>query len=323
MIKNILKIHDSNVEEVNFTPATNAKVLSNENNDILYWIDLPETSSEEWDKELKNLGLNSVEYHICKDERPFPRVEPIANGLYLHLPASNKWEEESHYIHIILYKNILITHAKTDSNPLKKSWQNIKYGSLPEGEESIFLLMLLLDGLIENLVNNHLVARTEINAYIKQMAQVPNEEDNDMVVELKDRLGIIAGQCEEGFFSGTLLRTLLSRPTIPNSARNILNDILDTLVHVQKSMARLDQRLEDQLLRIDSHLQEQTDKRLRILTVISSIFMPLTFISGVYGMNFHNMPILNIPWAYYACLSVMAGLGIGMAIFFAIKGWFK
>lgn len=323
MQKSILKIHNSEVAELDFTSTTSYQTLANENSDALYWIDLPKSSSEEWSSELKKLELNAAEYHICKDERPFPRVEPITNGLYLHLPASNKWEEESHYIHMILYKNILITHAKIDSNPLKKSWQNIKYGSLPEGDESIFLLMLILDGLIENLVNNHLIARTKINTYIKGITQIPPEESNDKIVELKESLAIIAGQCEENFFSGTLLRTLLSRPSIPNSARNILNDILDTLAHVQKSMTRLDQRLEDQLLRIDSHLHEQTDKRLRILTVISSIFMPLTFISGVYGMNFHNMPILSISWAYYACLAVMAILGIGMTIYFVIKDWFK
>ena len=218
---------------------------------------------------------------------------------------------------------MLISHTKADSNPMDKSWQNIKAGARPEGDESIFLLMLLLDGLTENLVGNHLVARTMINLYIKGMTQIPKEEDNDMVVELKERLGIVAGQCEENLFSCTLLRTLLNRPSIPTSARNILNDILDTLTHVQKGMARLDQRLEDQLLRIDSHLREQTDKRLRILTVISSIFMPLTFISSVYGMNFHYMPELSIHWAYPACLLVMATLGIGMAIFFAVKGWFR
>lgn len=323
MQKSILKLHNSEVEEIDFTSVANYQTLFNENCETLYWIDLPNSPSDEWEQELKKLKLNSTEYHICKDERPFPRVEPIIGGLYLHLPASNNWEEESHYIHIILYNNVLITQTKVNSNPLKKSWQNIKYGSLPEGKESIFLLMLILDGLIENLVNNHLIARTEINTYIKRMTQIPKDEDNDNVVELKERLGIIAGQCEENFFSGTLLRTLLSRPSIPNSARNILNDILDTLAHVQKSMTRLDQRLEDQLLRIDSHLQEQTDKRLRILTVISSIFMPLTFISGVYGMNFHNMPILSISWAYHACLLIMGILGVGMTIFFAIKGWFK
>ena len=323
MLKSVLKIHTSNAEEIDLTSAVDYQPLFNADENTLYWIDIAASSPQEWSTELSLLGLNSTENSICSDDRPFPKVEPLKDGLYLHLPASNKWDEESHYIHILLHKNILITHTKADTNPLDKSWQNIRSGARPEGEESIFLLMLILDGLTESLVGNHLIARTMINDYIKGLSQIPKEDDNDMVVELKELLAIIAGQCEENLFSCALLRTLLNRPSIPNSARNILNDILDTLNHVQKSMTRLDQRLEDQLLRIDSHLREQTDKRLRILTVISSIFMPITFISSVYGMNFHYMPELSLHWAYPICLLIMAVLAIGMTVFFAVKGWFR
>ncbi len=323
MSKKALKIYAVDAEEVTLAPAETYKNISSLDSDNLYWINTLAGSTEKWLEELSLLDLTAAERAICNDERPFPKVEPLTNGIYLHLPSSNTWEEESYYIHILISKNIIITYTRTESNSLEKTWQNIKLGARPEGEGSIFLLMLILDGLIENLVANHLIARTMINNYIKSMAQVPEEEDNDMVMELKESLDSIAGQCEENLFSCTLLRTLLNRPNIPNSAHNILNDILDTLTHVQKSMTRLDQRLEDQLSRIDSHLREQTDKRLRILTVISSIFMPLTFIAGVYGMNFHYMPELSIKWAYPACLIIMATLGIGMTIFFAIKGWFK
>ncbi|MDP4169855.1 MAG: magnesium/cobalt transporter CorA [Bacillota bacterium] len=57
------------------------------------------------------------------------------------------------------------------------------------------------------------------------------------------------------------------------------------------------------------------------LTVITTIFMPLTFIVGVYGMNFDNMPELHWKYGYYMTLSVMALLAIGMSIWFYKKGW--
>lgn len=67
---------------------------------------------------------------------------------------------------------------------------------------------------------------------------------------------------------------------------------------------------------------------MKLLTIVSSIFIPLTFIAGIYGMNFNtetspfNMPELNWYWGYVATLMVMAIVAIGMIIFFWHKGWF-
>lgn len=66
---------------------------------------------------------------------------------------------------------------------------------------------------------------------------------------------------------------------------------------------------------------------MRILTVISTIFMPLTFIAGVYGMNFDrahpwNMPELGWQYGYFWALGLMVAVAIGMLIFFRRKGWF-
>ena len=88
-------------------------------------------------------------------------------------------------------------------------------------------------------------------------------------------------------------------------------------------MRKLDSRLEDQLHRIDSHLRQLSDKRLRVLTVISSIFLPLTFISSLYGMNFEHMPEYTYQYAYPICLGVMSCIALGMVIYYAIKGWFR
>ena len=61
---------------------------------------------------------------------------------------------------------------------------------------------------------------------------------------------------------------------------------------------------------------------MKTLTVISSIFLPLTFIVGLYGMNFHNMPELSTQYGYYVVLTVMALLVLGMIGYFKKKRWF-
>ncbi len=61
---------------------------------------------------------------------------------------------------------------------------------------------------------------------------------------------------------------------------------------------------------------------MRVLTVIATIFMPLTFVAGIYGMNFEVMPELKWPWGYAMAWSIMITMAIGMTIFFKRKRWF-
>ena len=68
-----------------------------------------------------------------------------------------------------------------------------------------------------------------------------------------------------------------------------------------------------------------TDDRMnsvmKVLTIIATIFIPLTFIAGIYGMNFENMPELKWHWGYPAVWVVMLGLLVVMLIFFRRKEW--
>ena len=60
---------------------------------------------------------------------------------------------------------------------------------------------------------------------------------------------------------------------------------------------------------------------MKVLTVITTIFMPLTFIVGIYGMNFQYMPELESRWGYPAVLLVMVSIAASMLIFFKRKKW--
>ena len=113
---------------------------------------------------------------------------------------------------------------------------------------------------------------------------------------------------------------------IQKETQVFLRDCYDHISHIidiLESFRDLSTGLMDLYL---SSLGFRTNEIVRVLTVISSIFIPLTFLAGVYGMNFNteypwNMPELNWPFGYLLCLGGMASIAIGMVIFFRRKKW--
>ena len=70
-----------------------------------------------------------------------------------------------------------------------------------------------------------------------------------------------------------------------------------------------------------SALGNKQNEVMRMLTIMASIFIPLTFMAGIYGMNFETMPELKHPMAYPLLLFAMACTAVGMLIYFKLLGW--
>lgn len=108
---------------------------------------------------------------------------------------------------------------------------------------------------------------------------------------------------------------------INDNTRLYLRDLVD---HVAQILDGVDNQRE-MLANVEALFQAEASNRLnhvmRLLTVISTIFIPLTFIVGVYGMNFDNMPELHWQQGYFIVLGVMFGLVLGMVVYFRKKNW--
>ena len=72
-----------------------------------------------------------------------------------------------------------------------------------------------------------------------------------------------------------------------------------------------------------SQSSHRTNEIMRVMTLFSAFFLPITFIAGIYGMNFDHMPELRQPWGYYATLLAMVGVSLGIAVWAYKKGWFQ
>jgi magnesium transporter len=119
---------------------------------------------------------------------------------------------------------------------------------------------------------------------------------------------------------GALLRdgsNLVEQRTLP-----YYRDVFDHIVQVMDQLETyrdLVSGLSDSYM---TSVSNRMNSIMKILTLISTIFIPLTFIVGVYGMNFTHMPELDLPWAYAAVWGVMIIISIFMIIFFKRRKWF-
>lgn len=99
-----------------------------------------------------------------------------------------------------------------------------------------------------------------------------------------------------------------------------IHDHLLRLVDILELNRELTSDIRDSQLSINSN---QMNRIMMILTIISSVFIPLTFIAGVYGMNFEHMPELRWRYSYLAVLVIMLFIGIAMLLWFKHKGWLR
>ena len=100
-----------------------------------------------------------------------------------------------------------------------------------------------------------------------------------------------------------------------------LRDVYD---HNMQLIESLDASRDMVLSMMDIYLSFQSNRmnqQMRVLTVITIIFMPLTVITGIYGMNFDNMPELHWHYGYFMVLGVMLCIIIGLLIFFSRRKW--
>ena len=123
------------------------------------------------------------------------------------------------------------------------------------------------------------------------------------------------------------LRDMLSQGLRENSkliSKSTLPYFRDVHDHITNAIDSIDSNRELLTVLIDIHystLSSRMNSVMKTLTIYSAVFMPLTFIVGIYGMNFDNMPELRQPNGYFYTLGAMALLTVGLLIYFKRRRW--
>lgn len=242
------------------------------------------------------------------------------------LPIENSDNIEVEQISFLLKKEILVSFQEKRSDFFTHVRERIRtHSGLVREKKSDYLLFLLLDAVMENfyitLENEEnrveaLINLTKTNTQLQILEKIEKHRDNfnflkHSLIPLRDSLFSIKSMKEDNVF-------------------NVIEDdnfSFFSRLH-QKSIELLEQ-IEYDLLSLESatnfYFSTQNQKLnevMKTLTVVSVFFMPLTFIVGIYGMNFENMPELHWKYGYFIVLSFMFILLVGMILYFKKKKWY-
>jgi magnesium transporter len=108
---------------------------------------------------------------------------------------------------------------------------------------------------------------------------------------------------------------------IPEDMRPFYRDVHDHLTRVVDLAESYRDLISGSLEAYLSVVSNRMNEIMKVLTVFSAIMLPLTFIAGVYGMNFDNMPELHSRYGYFATLALMVVVALAMLFFFWWRGW--
>jgi len=253
-----------------------------------------------------------------------PKIEDYGNYLYLVLKIltyhTETQELNSDQLSLILGPNYVISLHENDAAIFSSIRERLKSKEKVRRSGADYLAYLLMD----LIVDHYFVILEDLGEIIEDLEQElvtnPNPETLRQIHQLK-RVMIMVRR------SVWPLREVLSQlerresPLIQEGTTLYLKDVYDHAIQVIDTIETFRDMLSGMVDVYLSSVSNRLNEVMKVLTIIATIFIPLTFIAGVYGMNFEYMPELKWRWGYFAVMAVMGAVFVVMLIFFKRKRW--
>lgn len=251
-----------------------------------------------------------------------PKVEPYEDFLFIVARMTRSEAGlETEQIGIFLGRDFVLTFQERSGDPLEPVRDRIRgrIGRI-RGAGPDYLAYAVLDAIVDHYfpVLEHYADRLDVLE--EEILGKPDQGTMTRLYEVKRDLASLRRTV---WPQRDALNTLVRDPSplIEDETRVHIRDCYDHLVQsmeLVESFRDLTASLTDLYLSI---VGQRTNEIMKVLTVFAAIFIPLTFIAGVYGMNFENMPELHWAWGYPAALALMTTVGAGLWVYFRRKGW--
>jgi magnesium transporter len=269
-------------------------------------------------------------------------IHPLVLEDILHTDQRPKYEEYDQYIFIIV--NMLwydektnqvipeqVSFILTDScvisfqeiegdvfQPVRERIRNGKGRIRMRGAD------YLLYALIDAIVDQYFIILEKIGEHIELIEEDVIHDPEPTVIQVIYRLKREIIYLRKSIWP---LREVISNlqkqasPLIKETTDLFLRDVYDHAIQIMDTVETYRDMVSGLLDMYMSSVSNKMNEVMKVLTIFAAIFIPLTFIAGVYGMNFQYMPELSIPWAYHLVLLAMVAVGVMLLVFFKHKKW--
>ncbi|MEX2578319.1 MAG: magnesium/cobalt transporter CorA [Verrucomicrobiales bacterium] len=245
----------------------------------------------------------------------------VVSKLIVIEPGQNTVDVQ-HLAVLLLPDNVLVTFLEAPSPAFDPVIERIRSGS--GGRIRRFGADYLAWALLDAMVDNYLYVIDRLDEAVASMDDRLQLDATDVDTGELYELKRDAGQLYRAIrpireITGSLNR--LDSPLLEERTRPFFTDLNDHGLQVLETTEDLRESvsaLRDFYLAAVSNRMNEV---MKVLTCFATIFLPLTFIAGIYGMNFEHMPELGVPWAYPAVWGVFALCAAGMLWFFRRKKW--
>lgn len=292
----------------------------------LIWVDIENPTVADDRVLLEIFNLHPLVVDDCRAERHHPKIEEFPGYLYfiMHGVRADTSAQRFNTIELdgVLGPNYVITYHIDKFRSIDNMKQRVRTSPVICQRGPTFLLHQILDQIIDYytpVLDDFDERITALEDHIFSLKR-PDNSILEEIMSLKRsvlRLRRISSKqldilyrMSHGQFS------LIDEQALP-----FFRDIYDHLVRVTDLAENYRDLIGGALDAYLSVISNRMNEIMKVLTIFSAIMLPLTFIAGVYGMNFDNIPELHTTYGYFVVWIIMVTVAIGMLLFFWRRGW--
>jgi magnesium transporter len=312
--------HKQNLETVN-------EILPFLDNDKKFWLNIPEANNEIRLQELAQIfDLHNMALQDIKNNHQRPKIEDydhfiliVVNMLY---SQNQDLDIESEQVSIIFGKNYIITFQEKPFDifdHIRARLGNPK-GRMRKNGTDYFAYAL-----IDAIVDEYYLLLEKVTEHIEILEDsIVSQDKNVKLAEIYRQRKYIQEIKKVIWPTRELLsvwrkseNSLIKKRTAP-----YINDVYEQTVEIMENLEMQRESITSLVEIFMSNISLKQNEVMKTLTIIATIFIPLTFLAGVYGMNFEFMPELSWKYGYWGTWAVFIGISLLMMIYFKRKRWF-
>ncbi len=288
---------------------------------IWAWVDFERPSDSEMSLLESYFHFHPLAIEDCMHDKQRPKLDYYEKHSFFVIHSIDRHSLSKLEINIFIAEKLIVTFHKHESHTIHEIMSRLPRMKNKDIVSEYFIFHQVLD----NVVDNYFPIVHEIEDHINEIENNMKKLSMENLLEqLFDRRGELLKLRQTVHPMRDLLYHILNTHHLEGSdvRKEYFADIHDHLIKVADMIAsnrEITQDIRDSYVSLNA---QQTNRTMQILTIISVIFMPLTFIVGVYGMNFTYMPELDEKYGYLVVWLIMIGLASGMYSWFKKKGWF-